>query len=72
MTWKGTHPLVKLVTTTYKTGETLTKDAMRVLEITFQRLPKLGKWFIDIVPASPNLLPVSRCFVRPVYSMTGL
>ena len=40
--------------------------------ITFQRLPKLGKWFIDIVPASPNLCAVSRCFCATGLSMTGL
>ncbi len=54
MTWKGAHPVVKLVTTAYKTGVTLTKDAMRVLETKLQRLPELGKWFVDILPVSAS------------------
>jgi hypothetical protein len=32
MTWKGVHPVVKLVTETYKTGVTLTKQAMAEVE----------------------------------------
>lgn len=56
MTWKGKHPVVKLVTQTYETGVKLTKKAMRKLEKEIQRLtqstdeefPDLGKWFIDI------------------------
>lgn len=50
MTWNGKHPAVKVVTTTYKTGIKLTKDAMQVLENKLQRLPDLRKWFIDISP----------------------
>jgi transposase len=52
MTWKGTPPLVALVTTTYQTGVTLTKDAMEVVEAQLQRLPHLEKWFVDIVYSS--------------------
>jgi transposase len=48
MTWKGRHPLVKLVTTTYQTGVKLTKDAMEAVEAQLQRLPSLEKWFVDI------------------------
>ena len=54
MTWKGKHPLVALVTTTYPTGVTLTKDAMQVVETQLQRLPYLDKWFVDIVYPSPG------------------
>jgi transposase len=50
MTWKGVHPVVELVTTTYQTGATLTKEAMAAVESQFTRLPHLGKWFIDIPP----------------------
>jgi hypothetical protein len=50
MTWKGIHPLVELVTTTYKTGVKLTKEAMAVLETQVERLPALEKWFVDIIP----------------------
>jgi len=51
MTWKGVHPIVALVTTTYQTGVTLTKEAMEAVEANIKRLPHLGKWFVDIVPA---------------------
>jgi transposase len=50
MTWKGAHPIVALVTTTYQTGVTLTKEAMEAVEAKIKRLPHLGKWFVDIVP----------------------
>ena len=55
MTWKGTHPIVTLVTTTYQTGVTLTKEAMEAVEAKIKRLPHLKKWFVDIVPAPPPL-----------------
>ena len=51
MTWKGTHPFVALVTTTYQTGVTLTKEAMEAVEANIRRFPHLGKWFVDIVPS---------------------
>ena len=38
MTWKGQHPVVKLVTQTYKTGIRLTKQAMAEVENQIQRL----------------------------------
>ena len=50
MPWQGPHPIVELVTTTYETGVTWTKDAMQRVEAPLKRLPELGKWFIDIVP----------------------
>lgn len=50
MRWKGVHPLVELVTTTYETGVKLTKEAMAVLETQVDRLPELEKWFVDIIP----------------------
>jgi len=53
MTWKGKHPVVALVTTTYQTGVKLTKKAMKVVETQLQRLPQLDKWFVDIVSPSP-------------------
>ena len=52
MTWNGKHPVVELVTTTYQTGVTLTKDAMEAVETQLKRLPALGKWFVDIIPPS--------------------
>jgi hypothetical protein len=48
MTWKGHHPVVELVTTTYQTGVKLTKEAMKVVETQLERLPSLEKWFVDI------------------------
>jgi hypothetical protein len=56
MTWKGKHPLVKLITETYEKGVRLTKKAMKKVEQKIERLtestnkkfPNLGKWFIDI------------------------
>jgi transposase len=53
MTWKGNHPMVELVTTTYQTGVKLTKEAMKVVESQLERLPDLPKWFVDIRPSSP-------------------
>ena len=55
MTWKGTGPVVALVTTTYQTGVKLTKDAMQMVEAQLQRLPGLDKWFVDIVPTSSTI-----------------
>jgi transposase len=48
MTWKGKHPVVALVTTTYQTGVKLTKEAMKVVETQLERMPPLDKWFVDI------------------------
>jgi hypothetical protein len=53
MRWKGEHPLVELVTTTYKTGVKLTTEAMAVVESQVERLPQLEKWFVDIIPPKP-------------------
>jgi hypothetical protein len=55
MTWKGHHPVVELVTTTYQTGVKLTKEAMKVVETQLERVPNLDKWFVDIVYPSPPL-----------------
>jgi len=58
MTWKGVHPVVKLVTETYKTGVKLTKQAMTEVENQIQRMTylevngkqlDLGKWLVDIL-----------------------
>ena len=53
MTWKGSHPAVTEVTTTYQTGVKLTKEAMDLVESQIQRLPSLRKWFVDIDGSSP-------------------
>jgi len=54
-TWKGKHPVVEVVTTTYQTGVKLTKTAMKAVETQLERLPHLPKWFVDIVGPSPAL-----------------
>jgi transposase len=48
MTWKGKHPLVNVVETTYATGVKLTPEEMEVLEAEVIRLPSLEKWFVKI------------------------
>ena len=53
MTWKGNRPVVSLVSTTYQTGVTLTKEAMNLVESQIQRLPSLRKWFVEIDGSSP-------------------
>jgi hypothetical protein len=40
--------VVELVTTTDRTGMTLTKEAMDRVEAQLKRLSPLGKWFVDI------------------------
>ncbi len=56
MVWKGSHPLVELVTTLYQTGVKLTKQAMDALETQLERFPLLGKWFVDIKSPSTSEL----------------
>ena len=53
MTWKGIHPVVELVTTTYHPGVTLTTQALAAVEAQIDRLPHLGKWFVDILYLPP-------------------
>jgi hypothetical protein len=53
MTGKGYHPVVELVTSVYQTGVTLTKEAMDQVEAQLERLPVLGKWFVDIISSVP-------------------
>jgi len=55
MTWKGTHPIVELVTSIYKTGVKLTKPAMQAVEAQLTRLPGLEKWFVDIRPIAATV-----------------
>lgn len=48
MTWKQTHPAVRLVTQAYELGVRLSKQAMQAVERKLSRLPMLSSWFIDI------------------------
>jgi hypothetical protein len=64
MTWKGKHPIVKLVTHTYESGIQLSKTAMTGIEKQINRLtnsthdifPNLGNWFIDICFAKTSVI----------------
>jgi hypothetical protein len=51
MTWKGIHPIVKLIQKSYSKGISLTKMAMRRIEKRLERNPDLPKWDILIRPA---------------------
>lgn len=55
MTWKGKHPLVELVTKSYRKGVRLTGKEMEALEKQIERLPGLEKWFVTFSPTSPSL-----------------
>jgi len=52
MTYKGIHPVVRLVKGTYETGVKLTKKAMKFYEDMIERLPGLEKWFVTIPPCT--------------------
>jgi transposase len=55
MTWRGRHPVVRVVTTIYKTGVRLSQAAMADLETQIKRLPTLEKWFVEISPTTLSL-----------------
>jgi hypothetical protein len=55
MTWKGTHPVVKLVMSISQTGVKLTREAMDTGETYLQRSPSLEKWFMDTAYRAPDL-----------------
>ena len=50
MTWKGKHPSVELLETTYQIGVKLSQKAMKAVETQVRRLPGLDKWFVEIRP----------------------
>ncbi len=52
MKWRSKHPVVKIVTTIYKTGVRLSQAAMADLETQIKRLPALEKWFVEISPTT--------------------
>lgn len=55
MTYGGINPVVKLVRRIYKSGVTLTKEAMLEVEGRLSRKPGLEPWFITIEP-QPDLV----------------
>ena len=54
MRWKGKHPRVSLVETTYATGVRLKPVEMKALESVVKRLPGLEKWFVEIPAGAPD------------------
>jgi transposase len=48
MRWKGKHPVVAVVGTTYATGVRLKPAEMKELEREVVRLPGLERWFVEI------------------------
>ena len=52
MTWRGIHPVVMAATKRYRSGVTLSQEAMALLEPRLARDPLLGKWFLTISPKS--------------------
>lgn len=50
MSWKSLSPVVKFVDKVYHSGVALSQQAMAILELRFQRLPSLAKWFVTIAP----------------------
>lgn len=48
MTWKGKHPVVKLVTKQYELGVKIAKAEMKSVEAQLSRRPGLEPWFVDI------------------------
>jgi hypothetical protein len=48
MTWKGKHPVVRVVETIYTKGVRLKPKEMKALESEVVRLAGLGKWFVEI------------------------
>jgi transposase len=54
MTYNGVHPRVQRWERTYAKGVRRTAAEQRRLEQYLDRLPSLGRWFIDIPPPSPD------------------
>jgi hypothetical protein len=54
MTWKGKHPVVDVVETTYTKGVRLRSEEMEALEAGVKRLPSLEKWFVEIPAGIPD------------------
>jgi hypothetical protein len=56
MTYNGIHPRVHRVVQEYAKGVLRTAGQMKQLETLVQRAPGLEKWFVDILPPSPDLI----------------
>jgi hypothetical protein len=55
MTWNGNHPVVEVVSGVYPKGVRLSVREMKLVEAQVERLPSLGKWFVDIPGHKPRL-----------------
>jgi hypothetical protein len=55
MTWTGKHPVVEVVSGVYPKGVRLSAWEMKQVEAQVERLPSLGKWFVDIHGNKPRL-----------------
>lgn len=56
MTYKGVHPVSKLITKAYATGVKLNNQVRHHYERALNRLPELQKWFITITPCKARLI----------------
>jgi transposase len=54
MTWKGRHPVVRVVEAVYTKGVRLKPKEMKQLESEVIRLAGLGKWFVEIPAKVPD------------------
>ena len=50
MTWKGAHPIVRLIETTYDKGVRIAKAAFRTIESRLKRHDSLPKYDVLIRP----------------------
>lgn len=56
MTYKGVHPVVKLITKAYAKGVKLSNQVRCHYEQALQRLSELRKWFITINPVEARTI----------------
>ena len=56
MTYKGVHPVAKLVTDVYAKGVKLSTQLRRLYENALDRLQELRKWSITITPDKARLV----------------
>jgi hypothetical protein len=50
MRWKGRHPIAKIVEGIYKKSVKISKKAMNILDLGFERLKALERWFVMVQP----------------------
>lgn len=56
MTYKGVHPVAKLVSEAYAKGVKLSAQMRRLYENALDRLKELHKWFITITPDKAKIV----------------